>query len=199
MRRTARLAFGCVALVVATTALAQTTPTATTEYFPLKVGSKWTYKVADNSITVKVASADAYGAVLDTLVNDKSVATEVIQVKPDGVYRSKINKTDISPPVKFLGLKDGKPEAVGTSWKVDSKVSEQPLKGEFKHTADKEKVKVPAAEYEAVVVDGPGFEIAGTKTGIKYWFAPKVGIVKLAYNIAGNEAVLELKEYSEAK
>ena len=199
MRRTARLALGCVALFAASAAIAQTTAPAATDYYPLKAGTKWVYKVGETTITVKVNSVDASGAVLDTLVNDKSVATEVIQVKPDGVYRAKINKADIAPPVKILSLKDGKPEAVGTTWKVDSKVQDQPLKGEFKHTADKEKVKVPAAEYETVVVDGPGFEIAGTKTGIKYWFAPKVGIVKLAYNIAGNEAVLELKEYTEGK
>ena len=42
-------------------------------------------------------------------------------------------------------------------------------------------------------------EIAGTRTGVKYWFAPGKGIVKLSYTIAGTEAVLELVEYTEGK
>jgi hypothetical protein len=190
-----------VTLLAASAAVAQTTATApaTSEFYPTKKDAKWVYKVGESNITVKVTASDANGATLDTLVNDKSVASEVIQVKPDGVYRAKINGKDITPPVKILETKDGKAAAVGTAWKVDSKVADQPLKGEWKLTADKEKVKVPAGEFEAVVVDGPAFEIAGTKTGIKYWFVAGKGIVKLSYNIAGNEAVLELKEYTEGK
>jgi hypothetical protein len=199
MRRTVRTALGCLVLLAATAVAAQTQPAATSDYYPLKVGTKWVYKVGETTITVKVASADGSGAVLDTMVNDKSVATEVIQVKADGIYRTKINKADITPGVKILELKDGKPAPNGTEWGVDSKVQDQPVKGKYKLTGDKEKVKVPSGEYEAVVVDGPAFEIAGTKTGVKYWFAPKLGIVKLTYNIAGNEAILELKEFTEGK
>ena len=197
MRRTVRLALGAVVLLAASVAMAQSG--ATTEYYPLKKDSKWVYKVGETTITVRVANADANGATLETLVNDKPVASEVIQVKPDGVYRTKINKADITPPVKILELKDGKLAPKGTKWKVDSKIQDQPVKGEFTLTEDKEKVKVPAGEFDAAVVNGPDFEIAGTKTGVKYWFAPTKGIVKLTYSIAGNDAVLELKEYTEGK
>ncbi len=195
MRRTVRLALGAVVLLAASVAMAQPA----TDYYPLKPNTKWVYKVGETTITVKVASADANGATLETLVNDKAVASEVIQVKPDGVYRTKINKADITPPVKILELKDGKVAAKGTKWKVDSKIQDQPVKGEFTITDDKEKVKVPLGEFEAVVVNGPDFEIAGTKTGVKYWFAAGKGIVKLTYSIAGNDAVLELKEFTEGK
>jgi hypothetical protein len=171
----------------------------TTEYYPLKKDTKWVYKVGETTITVKVSAVDSNGATLDTLVNDKTVASEVIKVDANGVYRTKINKADINPPVKILELKDGKPAAKGTKWKIESKIQEQPVKGEFTIKEDKEKVKVPAGEFETVVVDGPDFEIAGTKTGVKYWFAQNKGIVKLTYTIAGNDAVLELKEYTEGK
>ena len=40
------------------------------------------------------------------------------------------------------------------------------------------------------MVDGPDFEIAGTKTGVKYWFAKNAGIVKLTYNIAQNHRLM---------
>jgi hypothetical protein len=196
MRRTVRFAVGAVVLLAASTAMAQM---ATTEYYPLKNGSKWVYKVAETTITVKVSNVTKDGATLETLVNDKPVASEVIQVTKDGVFRSKINKADITPPVKILELKDGKPAAKGAKWKVDSKIQDQPVKGEFVVKDDKEKVKVPAGEFTAVVVDGSDFEIAGTKTGVKYWFVAGKGIVKLTYSIAGNDAVLELKEYTEGK
>jgi phage tail sheath protein FI len=199
MRRTVRVAVGAIVLLAASAAVAQTGSTATTEFYPLKKDTKWVYKVGETTITVKVSAVDPNGATLDTLVNDKTVATEVIKVDGTGVYRTKINKAEINPPVKILELKDGKPAAKGAKWKIESKIQDQPVKGEFSVKEDKEKVKVPAGEFEAVVVDGPEFEIAGTKTGVKYWFSANKGIVKLTYTIAGNDAVLELKEYTEGK
>jgi hypothetical protein len=195
MRRTVRLALGALVVFVASAALAQTS----TDLYPLKKDTKWVYKVGETSITVKVTAADANGATLETLVNDKAVASEVIQVKPDGVYRTKINKADINPPVLILKLKDGKAVAKGEKWDVKSKIQDQEVKGTFTVKDDAEAVKVPGGDFKAVVVDGPDFEIAGTKTGVKYWFTQGKGIVKLTYNIAGNEAVLELKEYTEGK
>ena len=196
MRRTMRLALGAVVLLAASVAMAQN---ATTEFYPLKKDTKWVYKVGETTITVRVANADANGATLETLVNDKAVASEVIQVKSDGVFRTQINKAKIEPPVLILKLDGGKVAAKGAKWDVNSKIQDQPVKGSFTITEDKEKVKVPAGEFESVVVNGPDFEIAGTKTGVKYWFAKDKGVVKLTYSIAGNDAVLELKEYTEGK
>lgn len=200
MPRTLRLAFGAVAILAASTALAQTQTQTFTEYYPLKKDSKWVYKVGETTIEVKVASYDKDGAKLETLVNGKPVASEVVEVREDGVYRTKINATAIEPPVKFLELKGGKPADKGASWKVESKIQTQTVKGTFT-VKDTEKVKVPAAPdgVDAVVVDGPDFEIAGAKTAVKYWFAPNKGVVKLSYSIGGNDAVLELKEYVEGK
>ena len=200
MRRTLRLALGAVVLLTASAALAQNAAP-TTDLYPLKAGTKWDYKVGEAAITVRVAGTDASGTTLETLVNEKVVATETIQVKADGIYRTKINKTDITPPVKILELKDGKAAAKGTKWAVDSKIQDQAVKGEFTITENTTKVKVPLqeAELDAVVVDGPNFEIAGTKTGVKYWFSPGKGVAKLAYTIAGNDATLELKSYTEGK
>lgn len=197
MRRTMRLALGAVVLLAGSVAVAQNS--ATTEFYPLKKDTKWTYKVGETTITVKVASVTPEGATLETLVNDKPVASEVIQVKPDGVYRTQINKAKIEPPVLILKLDGGKVAAKGAKWDVNSKIQDQPVKGSFTIAEDKEKVKVPAGEFESVVVNGPDFEIAGTKTGVKYWFAKDKGVVKLTYSIAGNDAVLELKEYAEGK
>lgn len=196
MRRTMRLALGAVVLLAASVAMAQN---ASTDYYPLKKDTKWVYKVGETTITVRVSNVDDNGATLETLVNDKAVASEVIQVKADGVYRTQINKAKIEPPVLILKLDGGKVAAKGAKWDVSAKIQDQPVKGSFTIAEDKEKVKVPAGEFESVVVNGPDFEIAGTKTGVKYWFAQGKGVVKLTYSIAGNDAVLELKEYAEGK
>jgi hypothetical protein len=191
-----RLTLGAVVLLAGSVAMAQN---ATTEFYPLKKDTKWTYKVGETTITVRVSNVDANGATLETLVNDKAVASEVIQVKSDGVFRTQINKAKIEPPVMILKLEGGKVAAKGAKWDVNSKIQDQPVKGSFTIVEDKEKVKVPAGEFESVVVNGPDFEIAGTKTGVKYWFAKDKGVVKLTYSIAGNDAVLELKEFAEGK
>jgi hypothetical protein len=206
MRRLTRTVVGAVVVLAASTAVVAQQPTAGgtpgSEYYPLKVGNKWTYKVGEaTTIEMKVDKIDdkEKEATLNTYVNGKQVASEAVKVQPDGILRTKINGTAITPPVKFLAL----PVKKGEKWKVDSKITvtgqEHAIKGEFTIKEDKEKIKVKDKEYETVVVDGPEFDIAGTKTAVKYWFAPAKGVVKLTYNIAGNEAVLELTEFTEGK
>lgn len=204
MGRLSRLAIGAVCFMLATAVVvAQNPPAATapaagatTDLYPLKNGSKWTYKIGDSQvIEVKVDKIDNGEATLVTLVNGKAVAKESVKVQADGVYRTKINDSTITPPVKFLAL----PPKKDTSWQVETKVQDQAIKGKFTIKEEKLKEKIRDKEYETVVVDGPDFEIAGTKTSIKYWFAPGKGIVKLSYSIAGNEAVLELTDYTEGK
>ena len=199
MRHTARLILGSLFVLVAATALAQTqAPAPATDFYPLKAGAKWVYKVGEAVVTVKVASTDKEGTKLETEVNGKVVASEVISVTPEGVVRLKINNSPITPPVMILKLTGGK-ATKGDKWKVEGTVQGQAIKGEFTTKDDKESVTVPAGKFDAVVVDGPEFDIAGTKTGIKYYFVAGKGIVKQSYSIQGNEAVLELKEYTEGK
>ena len=204
MRRLTRIVTGAVVVLAASTAVVAQQPTAGgtpgAEYYPLKQGNKWVYKVGDvTTIEMKVEKLDAGEATLNTYVNGKQVASEAVKADKDGILRTKINNTPITPPVKFLAL----PVKKGAEWTVDSKITvagtEHAIKGKFTIKDDKEKVKVRDKDYEAVVVDGPDFDIAGTKTAVKYWFAAGKGVVKLTYNIAGNEAVLELTEFTEGK
>ena len=64
---------------------------------------------------------------------------------------------------------------------------------------DKEKVKVPAGDFETVHVEGTDLDVAGAKTTVKLWFAKDKGVVKLEYIIQGTPSTLELKEYTEGK
>jgi len=167
---------------------------ATTDFFPLKAKSTWVYKVGESTITQECSTTDAKEVKIDTKVSDKVVASETFKVDKDGVFRTKVNGVEIKPPVKILSLPVTDKDS---EWKVDGKIQEQTMKGTFKQKGAKEKVKTDAGEFDAVVVDGSDFEVAGVKTSVKYWFAAGKGIVKLTYNIAGNEAVLTLKEYKE--
>jgi len=192
---------GAVLILVGGVALAapepkDAAPGATgSEYYPLKVKSKWVYKTNDQTVEIEVASAEKDGFKLETKVNGKTVAAEVVEVKQDGVYRVSVKGDKIDPPIKFLSL----PVKKDADWNVNSKVGTQTVKGKFTIKSEAEKVKVPAGEYDTVFVDGPDFDIAGTKTAIKYYFAKNVGVVKLSYEIQGTSSVLELKEFSEAK
>ena len=178
---------------------AQDKETKSTEsYYPTAKGSEWTYKVGEATINVKVTDNSDKGAKLETIVNKKTVATETILVKEDGVYRTQINNDDIEPPVKILDLQGGKPVEKGKSWDVKSSIKDQTVEGKFTLTATDEKVTVGDKDYTTVVVDGPDYKIAQTKAGIKMWFAKDIGIVKLSYMIGGNQAQLELQEFKAA-
>ena len=174
----------------------------TTEYFPLKEGTKWVYKVGESEVTVQVGATEKGETKLETIANGKTVASESVKVQADGVYRTKINLTAIEPPVKILELemKDGKlvPKAKGTKWSVNSKVQAQAVTGDFS-IGDPAKIKLMDKDVDCVYVEGQKFNIAGTETSVKYYFAAGKGIVKLSYSIQGAEATLELKSYEEGK
>src|SRR5215211_6221432 len=124
MRRTTRIGIGAFVVLAASTAVVAQQPssggTPGSEYFPLKQGNKWVYKVGDTTtIEMKVEKIDAGEATLNTYVNGKQVASEAVKVAADGVTRTKINNTPINPPVKFLAL----PVKKGAEWPVDSKIT----------------------------------------------------------------------------
>jgi hypothetical protein len=169
------------------------------EYFPLKAKSKWTYKVQDQLVEVQVFGNEKYNneecTRVDTIVNGKVQASELYLVKPDGVYRVKVKDDKIDPPVKILMI----PPKKGDSWEIKSKVGTQLVTGKFVTKEINEKVTVPKGTFETVYVEGVDFDVAGTKTTLKVWFAKGVGIVKLMYKIQENESTLELMNYEEGK
>jgi hypothetical protein len=186
-------ALGAVTFLLAAGGLLAQEAAKETPYYPLKKGNSWTYKVMDKSITMKVAGQEKDGTKVETLVDDKSVAAEHVLVKEDGVYRTSINGQKPDAPVLFLKL----PPKKGDSWTVDTKIQGQDIKGKF--TTDEEEVTVPAGKYKTFKVTGKDFQIAGMKTDITYWFAEKVGIVKLSFGVAGTSATLELEKFVEGK
>jgi len=179
----------------------------TTDYYPTKRGTKWVYKAGEVEVMLQAGETDAKTGEtkLETIVNGKPVASETIKVTADGVYRTKINNSAIEPPVKILELEskaEGKlePKAVGTKWAVKSKVLQSDLSGEFTIAKVEPTIEILGVKYtNAVIVEGPNFNIASTDTKVTYIFAPGKGVVKLTYAIAGNSTSLELKSFEEGK
>jgi hypothetical protein len=179
---------------------------ATTEYFPLKEGTTWTYRAGDKEFTITVAGVEKKGdpAVpcfkLETRNSKKEkelIATEYVAVKEDGVYRYGFEKSDAKPPLRFLKLpvKSGEKK-----WSIDSKVGGKDVKGSFSLGEEKEPVKVLTNTYKDVItVRSEGLEIDGQKVPVRYYFAPKVGMVKQVVEVGGTEVTLELVKVEEKK
>jgi hypothetical protein len=184
MTRMIRSTVGAAVILFAGAALAQP-PKSTTDLFPIKPGTKWTYKTGDQVVEVKVSDKTVKFnnedcVQLETSVSGKVVANELYSIKPDGVYRVKVKDDKIDPGIKVLPL----PIKSGESWKFNSKVGTQTVTGEFKIKGDKEKIKVPAGEFESVLVEGVELDVAGAKTTVRLWFVKDKGIVKLYYKIS---------------
>src|SRR5438552_1971427 len=137
-----------VVLVLVATGTVRADDPKDANYYPLKKGNTWTYKVKDapTSIKVRVASMDKDGALLETLLEDAVQATEKVQVKDDGVYRTEVNMMKPDAPIKIIKL----PVKKGDSWEIDTKVGNETIKGKF--TVREEEVMVPAGKYKAIVV-----------------------------------------------
>jgi hypothetical protein len=205
MLRATRAAAGMAVLLVGGVLLAQPKDAPADNYFPLKVKSKWTYKVGDNDVTVSVVKVDKVGNEdhyqVDTYVGKEAKpgeakTSEWYVVRADGIYRTKVKDDKLDPNVKVLPL----PVKKDAAWDLNSKLGQQAIKGTLKVKDEKAKVKTPAGEYEAVLVEGDGVDVAGAKTVIRLWFAKNLGIVKEEVSVAGGEKVLvELFKYEEGK
>ncbi len=178
-------------------------------FFPLKLKSKWTYKVGDNEVTVSVVKTEKVGTEehfqVDTFVGKdakpgEAKTSEWYVVRADGVYRTKVKDDKLDPYIKVLAL----PVKTGATWDVNSKLGTQTVKGTLKVISDKEKITIkgPNGEipYDTVFVEGKDMDIAGAKTTVRVWFAKNHGIVKEEFILQGGEKVLlELSKYEEGK
>jgi hypothetical protein len=195
MRHSLCLALG-FAFLFGAAAQAQPTPPRDADYFPLNKGAKWTYKVGDSEVVVSVAGTERVksedGVRVETHVGRDTKATECYAVRADGVYRTKVKDDVLDPAVTFLAL----PVKAGSSWPVDSKIGAQVVKGTFVIKEDRERVKVPAGEFDTVFMEGADFDIAGAKTTIRVWFARGRGIVKEEFVLpGGGRLVMELAKF----
>src|SRR5580658_7898704 len=102
------------------TSLALAAEEKTTPLYPLKVGSKWTYKVAGGQIEVKVEKKETFAGKecyrLETSSQGKVSASEHVVVEEGGVYRLGVNGLKAATPILFLKL----PATKGEKWSIKS-------------------------------------------------------------------------------
>jgi VCBS repeat-containing protein len=171
-----------------------------TPYSPLKVGNSWTYRMGDTKYVLKVAAVEKVEEQscfrMETTVGDKVVAFEDFAVKADGVYRYVADNKTAKPPVCLLKLPVKKDE----TWTVDSSIGTLgKITGTFK-VGEVEEVKVPAGTYKNVVIVTANDLVAGgTKSKVTYYLAKDVGMIKQTIVIEGQEVVIELEKFDEAK
>ncbi|MBL8798616.1 MAG: hypothetical protein JNM56_32265 [Planctomycetia bacterium] len=168
-------------------------------YFPLKVGTKWHYRVGPAKLTLQVAKHEKVGdvlcALIETLKDGNIVATEHVAVRDDGVFRYTIAGQKPEMPFQVLKL----PPKKGDTWKVAVKIGNEELKGEF--VSGEEEVEVPAGKYQAVTATSKGFQAPDGEGNMqdlsfKFWYAPKVGQVKQTIKIGKRpEIAIELERY----
>ncbi|MCS6866621.1 MAG: hypothetical protein RMJ56_02830 [Gemmataceae bacterium] len=198
MWRTTRSLIGAMVVLCGSSVLAQQPPKGSGEdYFPLIKGAKWTYKVGDNEVIVTVVKSETINKEehfqVDTIVGKEPKTSEWYVVRSDGIYRTKVKDDKIEPPIKVVPLPIKKDE----TWKVESKLGTQSIKGTLKIVNDKEKIKVQGTEYETVLIEGKDVDVAGAKTTLRIWLAKDRGIVKEEFLLQGGETLLlELKSYT---
>jgi len=184
--------------------------------YPLPAGATWTYEVAGGTlVTVKVAKQkeEKYGEEmvkqtwLETSINNMPISSEVVAVLKQGVCRLKVADKQIDPrsPLCFLELppKKGKD---WKKWKVDAKIGDETIKGEF--TASEEEIDAKMIPYFAnkeakkvklLVVKGTNLKAGDQPLSLTYYFAPDVGLVKQVATVSGVQVDLRLKSFEIPK
>jgi len=171
-----------------------------TPYYPLKVGTTWTYRDADAPgaarVVVKVVKYEKVGDVLcarvETHSGGKATGFEHVAVTKDGVYRHSINGQRPDKPVLLLKL----PPQKGDEWPVEGKLGGETFAGTMATT--EETVTVPAGKYPAFVVSGK-VQVGGTTLTTEHAFVKDVGVARIRTEVKGQTVRLELEKFEPGK
>jgi hypothetical protein len=166
-----------------------------TPYYPLKVGTRWVYRVDDNKhLTLYVARHEKVGdevcALVETVRDGEVIGKEHIRSTASGVYSLGRDGKRLVPPLPLLKL----PPTVGQTWSVNLKRGGKVSKGTYRMGEDT--VQVPLGKFQAVTLRGESFEEeSGLAVAFTYWFAPGYGPVKQVVRVGGKRTAMELESF----
>jgi hypothetical protein len=171
------------------------------DYFPLKVGTKWSYELTQGAKKTKVSSQIAKVetvdgkslSLLETTINGEVAATEQLATTEAGVFRHRVNGIELTPPVCILKY----PLKKDATWETEATIANEQLKIKGK-VIDNEEVTVAAGKYKAFRVEVET-SAAGMRATTIFWFAPDVGVVKQTTENAGMTFTAELEKFEAAK
>lgn len=170
------------------------------DYYPLKVGTKWTYRVQaggqQGQVTTHIAKIEKIDdqalARHETQAQGNLSATEHLSSTAKGIYRHRLNGVEVVPPVCVLRY----PVKPGDTWTSEAKIGELPIK--MSSRVGEEEVTVPLGKYKAVTLQVEG-DFGGTKIHTTYWFVANIGFVKQTADIGNMQITLELEKFEPGK
>ena len=131
-------------------------------------------------------------ALLETVVGGNVTNTEHLAATDKGVYRYRVDGTELSPPVCVLKY----PLKKNETWETESIIANEQVKVKGK-VIDAEEVTVPAGTYKTFRVEIET-SVAGMQATLTFWVAPDVGIVKQTIDGSGKDFV-ELTSFEAGK
>lgn len=172
-------------------------PPSSLNYYPLEVGNEWNYRLTANnkssSVVIKIAKIDEQNAAL--LESPTVNATEHVMQSDKGVFRSRFNGAEVTPPLRLLPY----PAKPGEKWEGEFSIAKS--SGKHKYTGEiqkEETVAVPAGKFTALRVLIK-LEQNGMIVETTYWFVKDVGFVKQSVETTGNSILLELEKFEKKK
>jgi hypothetical protein len=192
-------------------------PEATSDFYPLVPGTRWTYAVGDDrerKVVITVGAAEFVDLKVSEGGKDKTYKVkayplivknkkgeneqrELVAVlnkdKHQGVHRFAAAGMTFDEPLCFFRL----PPAEGT-WKVSTMVGGVPVEGTFRCRPDNLQLK--GAVWPTFMVTSDDFQIGKHKLKVAYWFAKDHGMVKQMVQTSGGPVVvLQMEKYEPAK
>ena len=195
----------------------------TFEHYPLKIGTRWTYRVYDKKaqqtktdpvrkVEVSVEREEFYtenrldkdgkmklekypGYILKSTSGSKSTLDHVI-VTRQGFLRVHTAGTPLTPPLLFLKLDLDKGQK---SWEWPSTSGNTTINGTFTVSADTIRVLAFKDPKSAVLVSYRDQQAKEKQVEIDFWFVQGVGMVKQRIRERTHDIELELEKYEPAK
>ena len=173
----------------------------TPDYYPLKAGTTWEYKVitaqGTGTVTNTIAKIEKIDgkplARLECEARGQVVASEHLTSTDKGIFRHRFNGIDFSPPVCLVKL----PVKEGETWETEVKAGKATNKIACKVMGNEE-VTVGSGKYKALKTSVE-VEENGQKVLSTYWFAANVGIVKQVIEIGPTKYTMELEKFKMGK
>lgn len=160
-------------------------------YFPVKPGTKWTYKatVGGDDLTFKatlsIGKTEKGQTDLEVKVNGNDYLTDRVSFTDKGVFRHSFNAMSVDPPVCILQL----PVKKNDKWTKVTKNQDGKLEFSCKVIDDVEEIEVPAGKYKAVHVSVSMNNVITEE----YWLVADVGMVKQVLILSGQKITMVLE------
>ncbi len=193
------------------------------EFYPLKIGTRWTYRVHDKkaqqpkgapirSVDVAVEREELFsekrldkdgkmnlvsyvGYLLKSTSGNKSTLDHVV-VTRQGLLKVHTAGTPLTPPLLFLKLDLEKGQK---SWDWISTSGNTTIKGTYTLSTESIRVAGYAEPKNAVLVAYRDHQPKEKQVEIDYWFVQGIGMVKQRVRERNHEIELELEKFEPAK